>query len=54
MSFCRENDLTDFIEQYNFDKDYSDINKELEFKNGIYKDEILKRINTIQEYIVNE
>lgn len=53
MSFCREKDLASFIEQYNFDKDYSDINKELEFKDGIYKDEILKRIATIQEYIVN-
>ena len=51
MSFCKESDLKEYLTQYNFEKDYTHFEKELNFKGGIYEVEILTKIELIKQHM---
>lgn len=52
ISICKESDLKDMLEEYEFEISNEMLEKEIGFKNGIYKDEILKRIELIKEHVI--
>lgn len=54
ISFCKESDITEYLESYSFEEDKTHFIKEVfDFKDGEYKDEILKRINLIGTHMYN-
>lgn len=54
IMFCKEDDLKEYLSRYNPILGNNDsFNKELDFKDGIYKDKILKRIDTIYNHMYN-
>lgn len=51
-SLCRESDLKEFFKYYDFEvKDFDEIENDLKFKDGIYRDEILSRIDTVKRHM---
>lgn len=54
LSFCFEDDLKELYNDYTFEKDYSSIEDELNFKEGIYKEDYLKMIEDIKNYNKND
>lgn len=53
ISLCKESDLKEFLEEYTIEKQYN-FDKELNYKDGIYKQEILERIEIIKNHMYDK
>jgi hypothetical protein len=51
LSFCSEDTLSEYKKYYNFKKDFLQLEKEINYKNGIHKDIILEKIELIKKHI---
>lgn len=54
MSFCKETDLDEYKEYYDFEKDYSKLEEEISFKDNKYRDDILNKIDIIKKHMYNQ
>lgn len=51
LSCCKEDDLKEYFEKYYIKKDYEHLNKELNYKGGIYAEEIKTKLRIIKQHM---
>lgn len=51
LSVCMESDIKEFSEMYTYTKDYEYVKKEVNFKNGIYRKEIIRLMDSVKKHL---
>ena len=54
IKFCKESDLKEYKEQYDFESNYDMLEKEISFKDNQYRKEIIERIVSIRNHMYNK
>lgn len=54
IGLCKEDDLKEFSEYYDFEKNYEEIEKELSYKDNQYRSVIIEKIELVRNYMYNK
>lgn len=54
IKVCKESELNEYLKRYLIEKNFDIIEKELDYKNGQYRNEIIQKIECVGKHMYNE